>query len=156
MADAEPCPGCGHPGGAEACLGLFEAMIARDYSDPLFFRCHRLFVDAYCLQHPETHCMSAKSLAAHLVGLGQILDEGASEATGTDFLPRWLNGTSTLDKPVLPAERGALTLADLAGIDDPVAWREAVRPWGETVWAAYAALHPLARRWSAEARAESR
>lgn len=156
MRDAEPCPGCGHPGGADACLGLFEAILARDYSDPLFFRCHRLFVDAYCLQHPELRCISAKSLAAHLAGLCQILEEGASEATGSDTLHRWLDGTRILEKPALPATRGALSMADLAGIDDSVAWREAVRRWAESVWQAYAELHPLARRWSAEAGAARR
>ena len=156
MAGVEPCPGCGHPGGAEACFDLFEAIIARDYSDPLFLRCHRLFVDAYCLQHPELRCISAKSLAAHLAGLCQILEEGASEATGSDTLHRWLNGPGVLEKPPLPAQRGALTMADLDGIDDPAAWREAVRRWAESVWAAYAELHPLARRWSSEARAASR
>ena len=155
MVDVEPCPGCGNPGGAEYCLALFEAMIARDYSDPLYFGSHRLFVDSYCLQHPELRCVSAKSLAAHLAGLCQILEQGMSEATGAPSLRRWLDGNVTLKKPALPTDRGALTLADLAGIDDPAAWRESVRRWAETVWDAYSDLQPLARRWLAEAQSAS-
>jgi hypothetical protein len=155
-ANTEPCPGCGHGGGAAECRSAFEEMLARDYGDPLFFGCHRLFVDAYCLQHPERHCVSAKSLAAHLAGLCQILEDGASEATGSDCLQRWLSGAPALEKPALPPGRGALTLADLAGIDDPAAWRKAVREWAESVWEAYAELHPIARSWSSRARAASR
>ena len=156
MADMAPCSGCGNPGGAVACLSLFEAMIARDYSDQRFFGSHRLFMDAYCLQHPELRCVSAKSLAAHLAGICQILEGGTSEATGSPSLRRWLDGDVKIEKPALPADRGALTLADLADIDDPAAWREAVRRWAETVWAAYSQLQPLARRWLAEAQAASR
>lgn len=156
MTGIGPCPGCGNRGGADACLALFEAMIARDYSDPLFFGSHRLFVDAYCLQHPELRCVSAKSLAAHLAGICQILEQGTSEATGNPALRRWLDGNLSLEKPPLPAKRGGLTLADLADIDDPATWKEAVRRWAETVWAAYAELQPLARRWLAEAQAASR
>jgi hypothetical protein len=152
MTDVEPCPGCGQPGGAAICRADFEEKIARDFSDPAFFSVHRLLVDAYCLQHPDTHCISAKSLAAHLAGLCQILEEGASAAIGTDFLHRWLDGAARIEKPKLPAERGRLTLADLAGIEEPSEWRQAVRRWADSVWDAYADLQPLARRWAAEAR----
>ena len=156
MTKVDPCSGCGNPGGAEECRALFEAMLARDFSDPLFFGSHRLFVDAYCLQHPELHCVSAKSLAAHLAGICQIIEQGTSEATGDPALRRLLDGNVKLEKPPLPAGRGALTLANLANIDDPVPWREAVRRWAECVWAAYAELQPFARRWLAEAQAASR
>ncbi|MGZ8997313.1 MAG: DUF5946 family protein [Allosphingosinicella sp.] len=156
MAAVEPCPGCGHPGGAAECLALFEAMIARDYSDPHFFGSHRLFVDVYCLQHPETRCVSAKSLAAHLVGLCLILEEGAGAAAGATFLRDWLDGSRALEKPKIPAKRGAMVLADLAGIDEPAAWRHAVRRWADSTWDAYEELQPLARRWAAEARAARR
>lgn len=156
MRKVGPCPGCGNPDGADRCLALFEAMLARDYSDPQFFGTHRLFVDAYCLQHPELRCVSAKSFASHLAGICQILEGGTSEATGTPSLRRWLDGTPNLEKPPLPADRGTLTLADLADIDGPAAWRVAVRRWAETVWAAYGELQPVARRWLEEAQAASR
>src|SRR5947209_3114855 len=68
---AIPCPGCGFtaPAGARDCRERFEELCARDFGDYRYGRVHRRMVDAYCLQHPETHCVSAKSLAAHLVGL---------------------------------------------------------------------------------------
>ena len=156
METAEYCSGCGAPGGTAACRASFEELIARDFTDPAFFAVHRMFVDTYCLQHPEDFCASAKSLAAHLVGLCLILEEGASAATGATFLRDWLDGARALDKPRLPAERGRTVLADLAGIDATSAWRHAVRRWADSTWDAYAELQPLARRWAAAARSGRR
>ena len=151
-----PCSGCGWKGGGPACRARFEQAIARDFGDPAYFAAHRLLVDVYALQHPDDYCASAKSLAAHLVGLLQILEEGASAATGESFLRDWLDGPRKLDKPAIPAERGRTVLADLDGIDAPTEWSAAVRAWGEEVWNAYSALHPVARRWAAEARGSRR
>ncbi|HEX8262914.1 MAG TPA: DUF5946 family protein [Allosphingosinicella sp.] len=149
----DACGGCGRAveGGTAGCRAAFEALLARDFSDARFFGVHRLFVDCYCLQHPDDYCASAKSLAAHLVGLAQIVEQDASPATGSPGLRNWLDGDRALDKPALPAERGAMTLGDLAEIGDPAAWREAVRKWAASIWAAYRDLQPLARRWAGEA-----
>lgn len=148
-----PCAGCGWQGGGPACRARFEEAIARDFSDPAFFATHRMLVDVYSLQHPDDFCASAKSLAAHLVGLCLILERGTSAAEGAPFLRRWLDGPASLVKPALPADRGKMVLADLDGIEAPNAWRSAVQSWGEQVWEAYADLHAVARRWADEARA---
>jgi hypothetical protein len=154
MAAPEPCGGCGWvvEGGGEGCRARFDALIARDFGDAAFFAVHRLFVDTYSIQHPDRFCRSAKSLAAHLAGLCLILGSGESAATGAAFLNRWLNGPGRLEKPPLPAARGAVTLGDVEAIDQPGPWREAVRSWAEAAWEAYRDLQPLARRWAAEAR----
>jgi hypothetical protein len=153
LMEEQACEGCGRvvEGGTAGCRARFEALLARDFSDTRFFGVHRMFVDCYCLQHPDDYCASAKSLAAHLVGLAQILDEAASPATGSPDLRSWLDGNCKLDKPAVPAIRGAVTLGDLDGIEEPAAWREAVRGWAESTWEAYRELHPVARRWAAEA-----
>ena len=151
-----PCPGCGAAEGAEACRARFDSTIARDFGDARFFSVHRMLVDTYSLQHPDEHCVSAKSLAAHLVGLCLILEEGASAATGAAFLRDWLDGKRDLDKPPIPAERGRTTLSDLGGIEEPSAWNHAVRRWAESTWDSYEELHSIARRWAAEARAGRR
>ena len=150
---AEACGGCGRAiaGGTAGCRARFEALLARDFSDARFFGVHRLFVDCYCLQHPDEFCVSAKSLAAHLVGLGQIVEAGASAATGSGDLRKWLDGNRQLDKPALPAGRGAVTLGDIEAIEEPGAWREAVRGWAEAIWEAYRERHPVARAWAGEA-----
>ena len=154
----ETCTGCGRAvaGGTAGCRADFDALIGRDFGDARFFASHRLFVDVYALQHPDEFCRSAKSLAAHLCGLRLILEEGASAAIGPARLRGRFNGLDQLDKPPIPSERGDVTLADLAGIDDPAAWREALLRWGRATWHAYRDLHELARRWCAEALASGR
>ena len=149
----ERCSGCGRivEGGAAACQARYEALLARDYENPAFFAVHRMFVDVYSLQHPDRYCRSAKSLAAHLVGLGLILVDGISPASGGAALRDWLDGKRELEKPPLPEGRGGITLGDVEGIAEPGPWREAVRAWAESTWEAYTELHPLARRWAAEA-----
>lgn len=156
MGTAMPCSGCGWvvEGGTAGCRARFEELVARDFSDPLFFASHRLFVDTYCLQHPDEYCRSAKSLAAHLAGLCLILEQGASAATGAGFFRDWLDGPREIDKPPLPSDRGSFPLGEIAAVAEPAAWREAVRRWAEVTWQAYSGLQPLARSWSAAARAE--
>jgi hypothetical protein len=150
---SEPCDQCGwaEAGGRQGCRERFEALLARDFSDPLFFRAHRMFVDTYCLQHPEDYCASAKSLAAHLAGLCWILESAAGAAVGPGRLHRWLSGDRRLDKPKLPEQRGVLTIGDLPQGGSPAEWARKVREWAGCTWAAYAQLHPVARSWVAEA-----
>jgi len=145
----EPCSGCGAPvpGGSTGCQAIFEALLARDFADARYFRVHRMLVDTYSLQHPDRYCASAKSLAAHLAGLGLILERGASPAVGSAALRRWLDGSPVLEKPPLPEDRGALTIADVREAEDPLAHATAVERWARTTWEAYAPLHAVAREW---------
>ena len=149
----ERCSGCGlEIADANAsCQALFDELIARDFSDPRYGRTHRLAVDVYCLQHPDRYCASAKSLAAHLVGLRWILEEHGDTAISSESLRRWLDGNRRLQKPELPAFRGILTIADVLGADTPEAHAAAVQRWAESTWAAYATLHELAREWGQQA-----
>ena len=149
------CGGCGWRGGDADCRARFEAYLARDFSDPVYFRSHRLMVDAYSLQHPDDYCRSAKSFAEHLTGLCWIIEEEAGTAIGPEALRRWLDGTPRLKKPELPEQRGEVAIGDLPAEADGDEWASAVRRWAESVWAAYAELHPQARRWIAEARSSA-
>jgi len=132
--------------GELGCEGLRDALLARDFEEPLrFWRFHRMAVDAYCLQH-SAYVASAKSLAAHLCGLC-IAFEHANDAEMLRQLQRWLSGNPKIEKPVLPSFRGAMTIGDVCGIDDPEVFGEAVRAWAMSAWEAYGDLQPLARRW---------
>jgi uncharacterized protein DUF5946 len=152
---SEYCAGCGLPvsGGTRGCQEIFERFLARDFSDAAYFASHRMLVDTYSLQHPERYCASAKSLAAHLTGLGWLLEHGGSRAVGNEALRRWLDGTPPLAKPELPAARGQLTIGDLPAAADPHTHAQEVERWARSTWAAYAPLQPLARRWIQQAEA---
>ena len=143
------CGGCGAEleGGTAGCRALYDEVLARDYSQPAYFACHKLVVDCYSLQHPDEFCRSAKSLAAHLVGLGTAIDEEGPTDRASAALKRWLDGPVSLVKPPLPAARGKTTLADLPMTAQSEEWRTAVRGWAESVWAAHAPLHPIAGEW---------
>jgi hypothetical protein len=154
----ERCAGCGRAvaGGTAGCRAEFEALVGRDFAEPACFTVRRLLVDAYSLQHPNEFCRSAKSLAAHRAGLCDLLERGASRATGTGALRAWLDGRRDLAKPALPAERGSLTLADVRGVETPSEHARRVEAWARSIWAAYAPLHALARRWLDQALATRR
>ncbi len=142
------CLGCGLlvPGGISDCQAMMDELLARDFSDVTYFRYHRMFVDIYCLQHPDRYCLSAKSLAAHLTGLCWFIDSGGSRAVGNESLRRWLNGTPRIEKPEIPSFRGELTIADVRAAPDPKAYGQAVELWAQSTWKAYSALHSWARQ----------
>jgi Family of unknown function (DUF5946) len=105
----------------------------------------RLTIDVYSLQHPDRYCASAKSLAAHLTGLAWAMEQGGEE--GLRILQQWLNGRVDLVKPPIPALRGALTVADIAGATDTNAYSLALERWARSTWLAYAGLHATAHDW---------
>lgn len=110
----------------------------------------RLTVDVYCLQHPDRYCVSAKSLAAHLTGLCWALDHPGDE-TGLRDLQRWLNGRVELTRPAIPIDRGAMTVANVAGAAGAVQYEHELGAWAQSTWAAYASLHDMARAWVRQA-----
>lgn len=145
----EACTGCGLviAGGAAGCQALFDEFRAREMAELApSYESTRLTVDVYCLQHPDRYCVSAKSLAAHLTGVGWALERGGGE-WGLRTLQRWLDRGARLEKPALPDRRGGLTIADVSP-DDYAKTRDR---WARTTWAAYSGLHEIARRWIDEA-----
>jgi len=150
----EVCSECGLRSGPGEpnCAALRDALLARDFEQPvLYWKDHRLAVDTYCLQH-SSYVESAKSLAAHLCGLCVAL-EHANDPVILKGIQRWLDSKPKLLKPALPSLRGNLTIADVCGIEEPLAYGRAVEAWGRSVWEAYSGLQPLAREWVALSRA---
>ena len=150
------CPECGmRTTPAGDCATIRDALLARDFEQPtLYWKSHRLAVDAYCLQH-SAYVKSAKSLAAHLCGLCIALEHD-NDPDQLKALQSWLSTNPNLPKPELPTSRGNLTIADVANIDDPTAFAKAVRAWAQSAWDAYAELHPTARHWRAMATGRSK
>ncbi len=146
------CPDCGASvAGRAACQDLFESLIARDFSDVLYFRMHRLAVDAYALQHPDRYCRSAKSLAAHLSGVCVALERDGERSELNARIQRWLSTNPALQRPEPPAARGAHTIADVVGADEPLEHERRVRAWAASAWEAWSAYQALARDWVEQA-----
>jgi uncharacterized protein DUF5946 len=144
------CPSCRarlpEAPGDIGCQALVEQLWTREFGDFRYARLHRLSVDAYCVQHPDRYCASAKSLAAHLCGLCCHFEHGGHPAVYR-ALQRWLDGARELAKPELPESRGELTLLEPCAAQDPDSYASAVERWARSVWDAHAPVQPVARKW---------
>lgn len=151
------CDGCGLEiqGGTTACGEIFQQFLERDFSNPAYYRYHRMLVDTYSLQHPARYCVSAKSLAAHLAGLCALLEGDESRAVGSQALQKWLDGKRLLVKPEIPANRGQITIADVRASEGHEAYDVAVERWARATWEAYSSLHSVARQWIQDAVSEA-
>jgi len=146
MSKDEICPECGMRSGPGKpnCAALRDILLARDFQNPVvYWKYHRLTVDAYCVQH-QPYVKSAKSLAAHLCGLCVALELN-SDPVQLERLQIWLSTNPELTRPELPSFRGNLTVADVSGIEDPLAYGRAVQAWATSAWESYGSLQPLAR-----------
>lgn len=153
-----PCPACGaRLGGRAGCQAAFDALCAASWASPARGAVHNLLVDAYCMQHPEDYCRSAKSYAAHLTGLSCGLEAGGDSRLYW-AVARWLDGSQEVTKPALAATgaRGAVTVASAVACADDAHYTVVVRAWAATVWEAYREQHDLARGWRMAAAAATR
>jgi hypothetical protein len=98
------------------------------------------------MQHPDHGCVSFKSFAAHAMHLCWSLERGGSRALPSEGLRQWVERHPDWEKPVLPANRGELTIADVA-YASPAEHHDAVSRWAADVWSAYAELHSTVRHW---------
>ncbi|GAC1539583.1 MAG: hypothetical protein NVS2B7_11380 [Herpetosiphon sp.] len=71
-------------------------------------------------------------------------------------IQRWLNGSRSVEKPLVLRERGSITTADLGAAEAGDEQIALIHRWVEHVWAAYSDQQALARRWIGEALGESR
>ena len=87
---AQRCAGCGLkvPGGTAGCQSMMDELLALHFNDTTYFAAHRLFVDTYCLQHPDEYCRSFKSLAAHLMHLCWSLEHRGNAALPNETIRR--------------------------------------------------------------------
>ena len=145
---ADRCPECGAAvaGGRAGCQAIWDEIAARGYSDRAYAGLHDLAFDAYCMQHPGTYCVSAKSYAAHLTRLCCGVEHGGDRQVYA-AINRWLNGRVQLEKPAVLSERGSLTVASLQAARDADEHRQRVQAWAKDVWQAYATQQDLARSW---------
>lgn len=139
------CPDCGAQGvdGRDGCQAVWNEMVYAQGGMPVSA------FDAYCLQHLERYCLSAKSYAAHLTRLCCAMAYH-SDPHLYNAIQTWLNGNRPLVKPPLLPFLGGMTIMDI--YHAPLAERNRVRDaWQATVWAAYAPQHALAHAWIEQA-----
>ena len=152
MMNDDRCPECGAAvsGGQAACQALLEEVAARAYADLRYAAYYNLAFDAYCMQHIEPYCHSAKSYAAHLTRLCCGL-EYAGDPKIYAAIQRWLNGQVDLEKPTVLSFRGHITVVEVHAAREMEEYIRLVQAWARDVWDAYASQHEFARQWLQEA-----
>jgi hypothetical protein len=152
-----PCPGCGHAEGREACQELMNdvALRVRALAWTGSLPTWRLMHDVYSIQHEEEYCGRYTGLIVHLGGVCWGLEHGGKE-NGYRALQKYVESLPFADAsyppdPGIPADRGAITVANLRDANEPERLAAGVDRWARSTWLAYASLQPLAREWIAAA-----
>jgi len=155
--DQERCPGCGSPGGRQACQDLFNdvALRVRALAWTGSLPTWRLMHDVYCIQHEEEYCGRWRGLIMHLGGVCWALEHNGSER-GYRALQKLIErdhmaGMPYPPPPGIPKSRGEFTAASLKELDQPELLTDGVDRWARSAWMAYAQLQPLAREWIKQA-----
>jgi hypothetical protein len=132
-----------------ACEAVFHELGTRFQQDALLMPLRTQFVDAYCCQH-EPYIRSAKSFAAHLVGLCLAIEFGQSGPAASIRISRWLDGRGPheLAKPPGPIPRASMNIDRLAQAGSSAEVEFLVRQLARAVWDAWKSQHEIARRWA--------
>jgi hypothetical protein len=143
------CEGCGLEleGGTIGCQVLFEQACAANHERPGPTRSHRVFVDAYSLQHPQRYCESAKSLFAHMGGL-LVEFECDGDPAVLEAQRKSLDGRVRLPRPDPPAVRGKLTVREVLAAAEGPPRQKVIQAYAKEQWEAYGPLQSLAAQWT--------
>ena len=129
---------------------MFNTVLEREYSDPVFGEAHLFTVDAFALQHSEEH--GPHSNAFHLMRLCWLVEHGGNAGIrqvrkGGRAFSR-IREQSYREFPFLepPALRGELTIVSVLRTETPEEHGKRARAWGESVWEAFGIHHIWARK----------
>ncbi len=153
------CPGCGlrmpvservpydgYFNVSPECWSVFTEVVGSEFGHAVLFgQAHQLTVDAYAVQHAGgSH--PDKSVDVHLCGLHLVLERGLVPARVGPLLQRLVGAVSEWPHFPPPAERGSLTVFDVAMADDLEGHVRVVREWARGVWAAWSEHHAAVAR----------
>jgi hypothetical protein len=122
-------------------------VLAREYSNPSYFKVHHLTVDAYSVQHPGTPSRhNTKSVVVHLIGLFAGLEQQLSQQKVAKLMDgatqkikfEWLDP---------PQNRGDITVADVLKAQSAVEHEKLVHQWARESWSAWSDYHRQVEKW---------
>ena len=144
----ETCSACGAAvaGGRAGCQAMFDELTAQAYADVAYASVRDLALDAYCMQHLESYCRSAKSYAAHLTRLCCGVEYDGNPRVYA-AIQHWLNGAAKIEKPRVLSQLGSMTVVVVHKAHNAEEHIRLVRAWAANVWAAYRSQHDLAQAW---------
>lgn len=129
------------------CWAIYGEVLAREYSNALYAKNHRLTVDAYAVQHPGQPSRQAiRSVCLHLSALCAVHEHWMPPHEATALLQRLAdrNDYVWLEPP---ASLGDLTVADVHAAATPQEHLRRVEEWASSAWSAWSPHHETVRTW---------
>lgn len=125
------------------CWKLYGEVLVREYSDPQYWRMHRLTVDAYSVQHPDGDDPRAiQSVTVHLVGLYITLVKKLSAEFATQIIGKIIQKNK--GKFILlerPKNLGKITIQDVWQAKNAEQHEMVIAQWAQSVWEAWQQHH---------------
>jgi len=157
----ETCPQCGaktptsdidahnYFEASNGCWAAYGTILAREYSNPAFFRNHRQTVDAYALQHPAGNDPRAvQSVNIHLIALTLLFSADMPSEKIPTIMSNIIQKTRKPSQGFLalspPSELGKVTVADILPLTTLNTHLEGVDDWARQVWSAWENHHDVA------------
>ena len=135
---------CDHPyiGSSRACWEVYEQVLAKEFSDPAYFKVHRITVDAYAASHigDQSDRRARQSANLHLIALYLFFQKGAPIHEIKTFLSQAT--TPKRDWPVVQSVDSPdwLTVYDVVKASNPEEHEALVYQWGRSVLGNYQAM----------------
>ncbi|MHB8425474.1 MAG: DUF5946 family protein [Gammaproteobacteria bacterium] len=155
-----PCRGCGglfeeiqgpthrYLEASPGCWAAYGEVLVREYSDPAYYRIHRLTVDAYAVQHPgQPSPQSIQSVAVHLISLCLVLERGIEMTRATAAIQAAVAHKENYIWLAPPSSLGSITVADIHRAQDAAEHEKLVRAWAASAWSAWSPHHATVREW---------
>ena len=133
------------------CWAIYGEVLAQEYSNPAYFKIHRLTVDAYAVQHPGSmDRQSIQSIGVHLIRLCLFLENGLTAENANDAMltAAKLKHNFTWLKP--PASLGEITAANVAKAQNVDEHKTLVKDWARSAYDAWSMHHDTIRSWLPE------
>ena len=116
-------------------------MLGSEFGNAILFGgVHQLTVDTYAVQHAGGPHPD-KSIAIHLCGLHLVLERGVAPTSVPRLHQRLADAVQAWPHFPPPADRGRLTVLDVALADSVGAHIQMVREWARVVWGAWSPYH---------------
>jgi len=124
------------------CWKLFGDILEKEYSDPSYWKNHRITVDAFAVQHfGKPSSQAIQSVNLHLSSLYLIYEKGFDVKLADKGLTTLAKYKSELFWLEPPDEVGDITVVDILKAKTADEHCELIFEWGKSVWNAWTFHH---------------
>jgi len=129
-----------------ACWAAYGEVLAREYSDPAYYRVHRFSVDSYAVQHPGRPSSQAiQSVNLHLIRLCCLLEKSLPMEKANDLMQAATEQKERYVWLTPPASLGEVTVKEVHAALDVEEHLAAVIRWADSAWRAWTPHHQTVR-----------